>query len=167
MTQAASSAIVTSRTISVEHIRISSARPFAEVQRKLESVVPKYDPSIALALHHGDQKRATDYEAHGPELSIEGKVDHGALLEIAGGKRNALLYYIGNPLTASKMTRHQLSATLYAPLRVALFEDDEGNGVFEYDRPSSLYGQYGDDRVTEIGRDLDGILEAILRGAVA
>jgi hypothetical protein len=63
------------------------------------------------------------------------------------------------------MTRYQLSAALYAPLRVVLFEDEQGKGVFEYDKPSSLFGQYGDDRVTEVGRDLDVALEAALRKA--
>jgi hypothetical protein len=74
-------------------------------------------------------------------------------------------YDIGNPLTASMMTRHQLAAALYAPLRVVLFEDEQGRGVFEYDRPTSLFSQYGDDRVTEVGRYLDAMLEAVLRNA--
>jgi uncharacterized protein (DUF302 family) len=91
--------------------------------------------------------------------------DHGALLQIAGNKRNALQYEIGNPLTASKMTRHQLPAALYAPLRVALFEDERGRGVFEYDRPSSFFGQFGDDRVTAVGHYLDVTLDTLLRNA--
>ena len=68
-------------------------------------------------------------------------------------------------LTASKMTRYRLSAALYAPLRVVLFEDEQGRGVFEYDKPSSFFGQYGDERVTEVGRYLDVALEAALREA--
>jgi hypothetical protein len=156
---------LTSRTIAVEHIRIESGRPFAEVQRKLESAVPKLDPGIAEALGRGDHKRAQDYEENGPKLSIFLERDHGALLQIAGGKRNAVQYEIGNPLTASKMTRHQLPAALYAPLRVTLFEDEQGRGIFEYDRPSSLFGQFGDERVTEVGRYLDATLEAALRNA--
>jgi hypothetical protein len=63
------------------------------------------------------------------------------------------------------MTRYQLSAALYAPLRVVLFEDEHGKAVFEYDKPSSFFGQYGDDRVTDVGRDLDVELEAALREA--
>ena len=92
-------------------------------------------------------------------------VDHGADLQIVGRKRNALLYEIGYPLTATKMTRHQLPAALYAPLRVVLFEDEQGRGVFEYDKPSSFFGQYGDERVTEEGRHSDADLEAALRNA--
>ena len=156
---------VKSRTIAVEHIRISSERPFTEVRRKLEGTVPKLDTSIAEALGSGDQERAQDYEKNGPKLSIFGERDHGALLQIAGKRRNALQYDIGNPLTASKMTRHQLPAALYAPLRVVLFEDEQGRGIFEYDKPSSLFGQYGDERVTEVGRYLDATLEAVLRNA--
>ena len=82
-----------------------------------------------------------------------------------GRKRNALLYEIGNPLTATKMTRHQLPAALYAPLRVVLFEDEQGRGVFEYDKPSSFFAQYDDERVTEEGRHSDADLEAALRNA--
>jgi uncharacterized protein (DUF302 family) len=165
MAQAATQASVISQTIAVEHIRISSERPFAEVRRKLEDTVPKLDTGIAEALSAGDQKRAKDYEENGPKLSIFGERDHGALLQISGGRRNALQYDIGNPLTASTMTRHQLRAALYAPLRVVLFEDEQGRGVFEYDKPSSFFGQYGDERVTEVGRYLDATLETVLRNA--
>jgi len=165
MTQTATQGSITSRTIAVEHIRISSARAFAEVRRKLEATVPKLDTSIAEALNNGDQKRAKDYDENGPKLSIFGERDHGALLQIAGRRRNALQYDIGNPLTASKMTRHQLSAALYAPLRVVLFEDEQGRGIFEYDKPSSFFGQYADERVTQVGHYLDAALEAVLRNA--
>jgi hypothetical protein len=158
---------VESQTIAVEHIRISSERPFAEVRRKLEGTVPKLDMGIPEALSSGDQERAKDYEENGPKLSIFGERDHGALLQISGKRRNTLQYDIGNPLTASKMTRYQLPAALYAPLRVVLFEDEQGNGIFEYDKPSSFFGQYGDERVTEVGRYLDATLEGALRNAAA
>jgi uncharacterized protein (DUF302 family) len=74
-------------------------------------------------------------------------------------------YEIGNPLTASKMTRYRLPAALYAPLRVVLYEDEQGHGIFEYDKPSSFFGQFGDERVTDVGRYLDATLEAALRHA--
>jgi hypothetical protein len=69
--------------------------------------VPKLNTSIAEALRSGDQKRAKDYEENGPKLSIFGERNHGVLLQIAGSRRNAVQYEIGNPLTASKMTRHR------------------------------------------------------------
>jgi hypothetical protein len=48
---------------------------------------------------------------------------------------------------------------------VVLFEDEQGRGTFEYDRPSSFFGQYDDQRVTEVGRYLDAALEAVLLNA--
>ena len=162
MTQAHAQASVTSQTIAVEHIRISSRRPFAEVRRKLEGTVPKLDTGIAEVLRSGDQERAKIYEDNGPRLSIFEERDHGSLLQIWG---DAVQYELGKPLTASKMTRYQLAAALYAPLRVVLFEDEQGRGILEYDRPSSFFSQYGDEGVTEVGRYLDATLEAVLRKA--
>jgi hypothetical protein len=37
--------------------------------------------------------------------------------------------------------------------------------VFEYDKPSSLFGQYGDERVTEAARHTDQVLDTVLRNA--
>ena len=165
MTQTNAPAILASRTIAVEHVKISSERSFAEVRRRLEDTLPKLDASIAEALRGGDQSRATEYDQNGPKLSIFELRDHGSMLEAFGGRRNALQYEIGNPVTASKMTCHQLAAALYAPLRLVLFEDEQGKGVFEYDKPSSFFGQYGDERVTEVGRYLDVALEAALSKA--
>jgi len=91
--------------------------------------------------------------------------DHGALLAIAGKARNALQYEIGNPVTASLVTRHQLLAALYAPIRVVLYENDAGRGVFEYDQPSTTFGQFGDERVTDVARGLDATLARALLGA--
>lgn len=153
---------VEARTIAVEHVRIVSERPFEAVRRALVETVPQLDPAIQEILRRGDREGADAYDEAGPKLAIFLLRDHGALLAIAGGRRNALQYEIGNPLTASKMTRHDLRAALYAPLRVLLYEDARGRGVFEYDRPSDLFGQFGDDRVTEVARMLDAEIDAAL-----
>jgi hypothetical protein len=160
-------AATVTRNIPVEHIRIVSEKPFAEVRRALEETVPRLDPAIQEILRRGDAVGAEAYDGFGPKLSIFLERDHGALLAIAGGKRNAIQYEIGNPLTASKMTRHNLAAALYAPLRIALYEDADGKGVFEYDRPSTLFGQFGDEQVTEVSRGLDEALAAALWQAAA
>ncbi len=52
-----------------------------------------------------------------------------------------------------------------ARLRVILYEDETGGSIFEYDRPSSLFSQFGDERVTEVARHLDAALESVLRKA--
>ncbi|WP_348640329.1 hypothetical protein [Mesorhizobium sp. B1-1-7] len=69
------------------------------------------------------------------------------------------------------MTRHQLAAAQYAPFRVVLYEvvlyeDAEGRAVFEYDKPSSLFGQFGDPAVTAIAEGLDRAIERAIAQAV-
>jgi hypothetical protein len=63
------------------------------------------------------------------------------------------------------MTRLQLPAALYAPLRILLYENAQGHAAFEYDKPSSLFGQFGDEQVTMVARELDQSLERVLRHA--
>jgi hypothetical protein len=154
------------QTIAVEHIRIESSKSFADVRAALERSVPHLDPGLLKALADGDIARADREKEHGPELSIFLIRDHGALLKIAGKALNALQYDIGNPLTASLMTRYQLAAALYAPIRVVLYENDAGHGVFEYDQPSTTFGQFGDEHVATVARGLDAALaRALLRAA--
>ena len=109
----------------------------------------------------GNLKQAQALD-HGAPLFIFLKRDHGALLEAEGGARNAVQYDIGNPITASLMTRHRLQAALYAPLRVVLYENADGGATFEYDTPSTLFGQFGDTRVNEVARKLDDELKLAL-----
>ena len=155
---------VTRQALQVEHIKVETSKKFADVEAALERSVPQLDPAIGEALAHGDERRATELERGAP-LFIFLKRDHGALLQVVGHRRKALQYEIGNPHTASKMTRHRLAAGAYAPLRVILYEDEKGGSIFEYDKPSSLFGQFDDARVSAVARGLDATLERALRRA--
>jgi uncharacterized protein (DUF302 family) len=154
--------VIIQRTIQVEHVKIESRNSFSDVKAALECLVPQLDARIFVLLQYGESDRARKELEGGPELSIFNSRDHGGLLQITGQPRKAVQYAIGNPLTATRMTRHQLPAALYAPLRVVLYENEAGRAVFEYDRPSSLFGQFGDERVSAVARELDSSLESAL-----
>lgn len=160
-----SSPEIVSTPIGVEHVTITSPLTFGQFRQRLEQSLPKLDPRIVDHLAGGDAAAANAYQKNGPALSIFLARDHGALLASAGQARHAIQYEIGNPLTASMMTRHRLSAALYAPLRVVVWENGDGRAVIEYDKPSSLFGQFADERVTEVGRYLDDALETALLAA--
>ena len=157
--------VMSTRAIQVEHITIESVKPFTEVKAVLESTLPALDQKILALLRDGESERAREALERGPELSIFLTRDHGNLLQITGRPRKALQYEIGNPHTASRMTQHQLAAALYAPLRVVLYENAAGRAIFEYDRPSSLFGQFDDERLTAVARELDTAIERALRQA--
>ncbi|MCQ6257169.1 DUF302 domain-containing protein [Pseudomonas sp. Q11] len=155
------------KTIAVEHVTIQSSNSFAVVKAKLERLIPRIDDGIFTLLRYGETIRALKELEALPALSIFGFRDHGALLGIAGPQRHAIQYDIGNPLTASKMSRHHISASLYAPIRVLLREDANGDTAFEYDRPLSVFGQFGNNQVDTVARKLDQDLQAALVAAVS
>ena len=160
--------VTTSRNaFEVIHVVISAPTPFERVRLALEAIVPPIDPEIPVLLQDGLTDRLRQRLEAAPDLSIFLMRDHGMLLGIYGETRKAVQYEIGNPLTASSMTRHQLAAANYAPLRVVLYEPDDGGSCIEYDLPSSLFGQFGDERVTQVGRGLDIALDRVLRMAAA
>ena len=155
------------RPVQMEHVAIEATKPFEAVKAALEELVPSLDPVISEALRQGDIARAKEALQRGPELAIFSARDHGGLLRIAGLSRKAVQYEIGNPLTATRMTQHRMAAALHAPLRVLLYENETGRAVFEYDRPSSLFGHIGDERVTAVARELDASLERALVKAIS
>jgi uncharacterized protein (DUF302 family) len=159
---------VTRNNIQVEHIRIDSDKPYGEVRAALEKL-PRFDDRIRALLHYGEIARvkAELKKIQGDAgLVIFSVATHGDWLQILSGKRHAVQYVIGNVLVSTQMTRHELAAGLYAPLRIILYENKAGTATFEYDRPSSLFGQYDNESVTAVAKELDQkIFDALIKSA--
>jgi uncharacterized protein (DUF302 family) len=155
----------TAKVLAVEHITLVCRGSFEAVHSALVKRLPQLDPTLANLLVEAKTEEIAAQRANGPKLWLFLTRDHGSLLAAEGRIAKAKQYEIGNPLTAERMTRYQLPAALYAPLRVVLYEDEQGRVMFEYDQPSSLFGQYGDERVTQVGRELDDELEQVLLDA--
>jgi uncharacterized protein (DUF302 family) len=153
----------------VEHIRQATEKPFEEVVKDFERQLGRFDLEMLKSLApNGDAEadRAKIEAMAGPSgFMLFGTTDHGALLRLAGQKRKALQYLVGNPLFALQMTQHDIRASLYAPLRVLIYENQEGKTCVEYDRPSSLFGQFGNDRISPTAAMLDKKLEALVATA--
>jgi len=130
----------------------------------------RFDPDLYQPLAaSGDAKgvRAKIEAMVGPSgFMLFGTQDHGTLLRLAGQKRKAIQYVVGNPLFALQMTQHDIRASLYAPLRVLLYEHDRGRTCLEYDKPSSLFGQFQNDRISPTAAMLDKKLEDLVTTAI-
>jgi hypothetical protein len=157
----------TMRTAIVEvvHVTIACGRPFEAVRDALVNDVPALDPELTKLLISANAAEIEERRAAGPKLWLFEARDHGALIAAEGHAKKAIQFEIGNPLTAERMTRHRLPAGLYAPLRIILYEDEQGRAVFEYDLPSSLFGQFADERIAKTGRELDDELKQVLMAA--
>jgi uncharacterized protein (DUF302 family) len=155
----------------VAHVRLETDKPFEEVTEGFERQLGRYDPEAARSLLAGgdpEEARARIAAMAGPSgFMLFGTIDHGSLLRLAGQNRKAIQYVVGNPLFALEMTRHDIRASLYAPLRVLIYEDEQGRTCLEYDKPSSLFGQFGDDRISPTANLLDSRLEVLVAAALA
>ena len=69
---------------------------------------------------------------------------------------------IGNVLVSTQMTRHELAAGLYAPLTSSFTKTGLAQQTFEYDLPSTLFGQYGNENVTAVAKELDQKISDVL-----
>ena len=156
--------------ISVDHVRRATEKHFDEVTRAFERQLGRFEPGVYQALAAGgdaEGARAKIEAMAGPSgFMLFGTQDHGSLLRLAGQQRKAIQYVVGNPLFALQMTQHDIRAGLYAPLRVLVYEDGQGKTCVEYDRPSSLFGQFGDDRISPTAAMLDKKLEALVASAI-
>jgi uncharacterized protein (DUF302 family) len=156
-----------STKITVEHVTLFSTKSFEAVQSALEASVPVVDLNYAKLLKADKVDEARDLLERQAPLSIFGSRNHGDVLLTAGLSRKAIQYDIGNPLTAASMTRHDVSAALYAPIRVLLREDAEGGVAFEYDRPVSTFGQFENPQVDRVADEFDELLRSTLAAAAA
>lgn len=152
------------------HITREIKGNFDTFTQKFEKLLGRFDQSLVKDIESNPteaQKRLK--AAEGVEgLMLFEIQQHGKLLSIVGAARKAKQYVLGNPLIAIQMTRHDIRASLYAPLRMIVYEV-EGHAVrAEYDLPSSLFGQFGNPEVTSVAKALDSKLEnAITKAEVS
>jgi uncharacterized protein (DUF302 family) len=98
-------------------------------------------------------------------FSIFGKVEQGQLLSLAEKPRGAVQYSIGNPLLAIQMIEHVPEVALYAPLRLAVYEGEQGKTFIAYDRFSSLLSQYEHTEIAPIAKLVEQKLEELVAEA--
>jgi uncharacterized protein (DUF302 family) len=154
----------------VDHIRVSTDKPFDDVTANFVRQLGAFDAGMLKELAAGSDADVVKAEIEalaGPSgLMLFGIQDHGLLLRIMGQKRKAVQYVVGNPLVAVQMTQHDIRAGLYAPVRVLIYEDNDGKTCVEYDLPSSLFGQFGNERVAPTAAELDRKLEELVAKSI-
>jgi len=140
---------------------------FDEFLTAFEAAVPAFDPApVQRIVESGgswDEVRATAAENAPNELMVYAKIDATPLLGVAGHDVKAVEYLLGNHVIAETMFRHDPKALLYAPLRVLVHSDPDGNAVFSMDQPSSAFDSLGIAEVTEVGLGLDRKVANLLR----
>jgi uncharacterized protein (DUF302 family) len=148
-------------------VDIATGVPFDEFVAKLEEAAPPLDREamerIAAEGGNWDDVRAAAAKNAPNELMVYAKIGGTELLSLAGHRTRAIEYLIGNHVIAETMFRHDPTALLYAPLRVLVYSDFEGDAVFTMDQPSDAFGSLGIPEVTKVGEGLDRKVVNLLR----
>lgn len=148
----------------MEHITIHTDKPYSDVKTAIEGRLGHLDEHIRNLLAQGkvDELRTALEKVAGQDgLVIHYVGVHGDWLVLNGARKNGIVYHIGNVLSAVQMTRQNFGAGLYVPLRLAVYEDANGT-TFEYDKPSTLFGQFHDAEIDKVARSLDDRLLALV-----
>lgn len=145
------------RTV-IDHVTVSSDKPYAAVRQDIESRLGRLDDHIRTLLKQKkvDELRVALQKAAGDDgLVIHYIGVHGDWLVLKGQQRNGTEYFTGNILTATEMTSVNMAAGLYAPLRIMVYENEQGGTTIEYDKPSTQLSQFHSARIDVQGRSLD------------
>jgi uncharacterized protein (DUF302 family) len=158
---------VSTNTVRVLHRSLTIDGNFELFTAALEKILGHFPADVQQDIVERPQlaKQRLKAAEGAQELMIFLVFDHGAALNMVGARRNAKQYLIGNPLTAIQMSQHDIRAALYAPLRVLVYEKKAGQTIVEYDQPSSLFGQFGQEDVTHVALTLDMKLEQLIAQA--
>jgi hypothetical protein len=152
----------------VERIDVATKASFEQATATFEENVPTADTTLLARLVEARSSAAEIQVALAHmqgdlEFMIFAKLVQGSLTSLLGTPKKLSVYLIGNPVIANRMFERNRAAGLYAPLRVALYEDPSGTVHFAYDRPSSLLGSFDDAEIDAVAALLDDKMATLSR----
>jgi len=118
-------------SITIEHRVVASNRSYEQVKKSLEARLGvagnlnELGQQLAAVKASWEQAtQAIEKQLGTSGFSLFSTVDHGVLLSLAGKPRRVSQYAIGNPLLALQMVERLPEVALYAPLRLAVYEEE-------------------------------------------
>jgi hypothetical protein len=155
-------ATVESRT--VRRLTVDVGVPFDAFRARYERAVPAFDLTGIERFSTWDEVVA-DAEKAAPNGFLRyGTIDTSPGFSIAGHKARSVIYLMGNHTIAETMYGINPAVMLYAPLRLALYEDAGGHAHLTLDQPSDQFGSFGDSDIAATGELLDRKVADLLRG---
>jgi hypothetical protein len=152
-----------SRTI--RRLTIDIDVPFDDFRARYEAAAPAYDLPARFPQLPDWEAAVKDVEQVAPYGFLRyGTIDASPVFAAAGHKARSVIYLMGNHLIAETMYGHNPGIMLYAPLRLALYEDLDGQVHLSIDQPSDQFGSFGDPEISATGKLLDEKLAALLTG---
>jgi uncharacterized protein (DUF302 family) len=147
----------------ITRLHVPLGRAYEDAAADFERVVPQIEPPRFQSLQSWEENLALSDAIAPLGLMRFGSIDVLAYMRTSGTDRPGIEYLAGNHTIAERMYRHEPAAMLYAPLRLFIYADDEGQGVLVMDQPSTLFSSLSDStEVAAVGRELDQTVAAVL-----
>jgi uncharacterized protein (DUF302 family) len=149
---------VSTTPVVMDHVTIETSTPYQMVTSRLNGEVKRFDESYRTLLNENkiDELRAKLIQGLEPDgFMIHFVAEQGDLSALDGTRRQGNVYYLGNVIAAAQLTKVNFSAALYAPLRLNVYENAHGGTTFEYDKPSTQFGQFHNANIDKIAHILD------------
>lgn len=156
--------------VTIEHVVVTSNKPYGQVTELLEKMMGGTIGDMNELIEQLDVKKTAWPQASQmieerlgkSGFRIFSKIDHGLLLSLAGKPKKAVQYTVGNPVLAVQMTQHIPAVALYAPFKLAVYEEDTATTAITYDRLSSILSQFHNEEVSRIALHVDLLFERLL-----
>jgi len=154
------------RRIQVDRRSVTSARSFDEIVSALDAAIGH--PNVKTLLSEAEdgtpaEMKATIEKALGPSGFMEFiRFDPNKIFaKETGDSARIRRFVIGNPLVMKEMVKHVPDATSYAPVTILVAECP--NSVrLSYDTMASFIAPYGNEKASEVARDLDNKVESLI-----
>jgi uncharacterized protein (DUF302 family) len=157
---------ISSTAVVMNHVTIETSTAYQLVISRLNSEVKWFDESYRVLLKNNqiDELRAKLIRGLEPDgFMLHFVAEQGDLSALEGRRRQGNVYYLGNVVAAAQMTKRDFSAALYAPLRLNVYENANGGTTFEYDKPSTQFGQFRNSDIDKIAQSLDDNLLDLIK----
>jgi uncharacterized protein (DUF302 family) len=94
-------------------------------------------------------------------MMVMAEVNQGKMLSMTGLSLKTTLFVVGNPTVGKQLFEQDHGVGLYVPLRVFVYADGSGKTYVSYDRPSTLLGQFQNEKIGMVAQMLDQKLEGL------
>jgi len=155
-------------TYPTERIELTARVAFATVRSRLEDLVPEVDTDELRRLvdEGAPWEDFTRVARRAPyDLMRYPGVELAAMMRIAGVGIPSISYELTNHALLARMFRHDPGVALYAPFRLALHGSGDASTVVALDRPSARLVSFGNNKIAQVGVELDraigDLLEAV------
>jgi len=89
------------------------------------------------------------------DMMVLSEIDQGNIMSMAGMQLKVTSLFVGNPTVGKKLFEQNHGAGLVVPIRINVYEGEDGNTYVNYFKPSLQLSAYESGKFDELGKMLD------------